>query len=616
MFQTFDVTASPDTGRARVEQLRSSFETLGIDCLLVPRSDRFQGEYVPESEARLAWLTGFTGSAGAALIMAESAHVFVDGRYTTQVRQQIDLEVFTPQDLVTNPPAKWLLENAKTGLRIGIDPWLHTLADVRRLEKTAEKIGAHIIRLNANPIDAIWSDRPAEPLGPVSIQPLQFAGRLSRDKLADIQDMIGKAGADACVISDPSSIAWLFNIRGSDVAHTPLALAFAIITPTGTNALFIDHRKLDREAAAYLTQMAGLFEPAELEAKLADMGTKAMAFMVDPDLVASRIADLVTSNGGRLVEKADPARLPRAQKNAAELAGSRAAHLRDGAAMVAFLSWLDAQPAGTVDEITAVRTLEKCRRVTGERLQMPLREISFDTISGSGPNGAIIHYRVTTQTNRTMKPGELYLIDSGAQFQDGTTDITRTIAIGDVGETEKRFFTLVLKGMIALSLMRFPEGTRGMDIDAIARAALWKAGADYGHGTGHGVGSYLSVHEGPQNISRRGVQELKPGMILSNEPGYYREGAFGIRIENLIIVDEAASIEGGDKPMLGFETLTLCPIDRRLIVPALLNGEELDWLNAYHASVREALSPLLESQEQRDWLTSATTPIEPAGTIG
>ncbi|MDA4846474.1 aminopeptidase P family protein [Hoeflea poritis] len=609
MFQSFDVTATAAASSERLERLRTCFDEAGIDALLVPRSDRFQGEYVPESEARLAWLTGFTGSAGVALVLRDSAHVFVDGRYATQVRQEVDLDLFTPEDLIKNPPRIWLEKNAPQGLRIGIDPWLHTLAEARVLEKAARKINGTLVRLESNPVDAIWHDRPDEPVGSVSMQPDSYAGQPAREKLAQLAEAVKEAAADTCVITDPSSIAWLFNIRGSDVPHTPHPLAFAIIGSDGKSRLFLDDRKLGKEAAEYLADLTGLQAPGDFETALAAIGKEGAKVMLDPNLAPARVAALITEAGGTLVEEADPARLPRAQKNAVELAGSRTAHERDGAAMVSFLAWLDRQQPGTVDEISAVRNLEEARRATGERLQMPLLDISFDTISGAGPNGAVIHYRVNTDTNRTLNRGEIYLVDSGGQYRDGTTDITRTVPVGPVGNDEKRFFTLVLKGMIALTLMRFPEGTRGIDIDAIARMALWKAGADYAHGTGHGVGSYLSVHEGPQSISRRGLQELKPGMILSNEPGYYHEGAFGIRIENLVAVNEAAPIEGGDNPMLGFETLTLCPIDRRLVVADLLSPDELAWLNGYHNRVRDVLAPLVGAQEDRDWLAAMTAPI-------
>ena len=609
MFQSFEVTASADHGKKRVSGLRDQFDALEIDAFLVPRADRYQGEYVPASEARLAWVTGFTGSAGIALILRQTAHVFVDGRYTTQVRQQVDLEVFTPEDLVKAPPSVWLRSNGSKGTRIGIDPWLHTITDVRRLEETASAIGGSIVRLSDNPVDTIWLDRPNEPVGAVSVQPERYAGEAAAEKLRRIENMLKSNNADACILTDPSSIAWAFNIRGSDVPHTPHPLSMAVICPGKRPRLFINPNKLGSEVTAHLGPLADIAHPDDLVDAIISLPNEDLAIQVDPALTAARIGDVIVENGGRLIEKPDPARLPRAEKNSAELDGSRSAHRRDGAAMVSFLAWLDGQQPGTVDEIAAVKALERARRLTGERLQMPLKDISFETISGAGAHGAVIHYRVTEKTSRPLLPGELYLVDSGGQYQDGTTDITRTVPIGSVGDEEKRFFTLVLRGMIALTLQRFPEGTRGADIDAIARAALWNAGADYGHGTGHGVGSYLSVHEGPQSISRRGAQELKPGMILSNEPGYYREGSFGIRIENLVIVSEATSVEGGDKQMLGFETLTLCPIDRRLILPELLEQRELDWLNAYHERVRAELEPLLDTDSERKWLLQATLSI-------
>ncbi|MEM6464640.1 MAG: aminopeptidase P family protein [Pseudomonadota bacterium] len=611
MFQSFEVKASADKGRERLQLLRSKFDDNGIDCFLVPRADRFQGEYVPDCEARLAWLTGFTGSAGTAVIFRDDAHVFVDGRYTSQLRQQVDLEVFTPEDLVKTPPRTWLAKNAPKGLRIGVDPWLHTVAGIRALDEAAAKFEASVIKLDANPIDAVWKDRPAEPLGRVTVQPEEFAGRTAVEKLEDVYAAMTEQKADAWIVTDPSSVAWLFNIRGSDVAHTPHPLAHAIIMPDGENALFIDRRKLDSQAQSHLSELAALREPDQLETVVSELGKGGAAILIDPNLAPARIGDMIAESGAKAIEETDPSRLQRARKNAVELKGSRAAHLRDGAAMVRFLAWLDDQQPGSVDEIAAVKALEQARRDTGERLQMPLKDIAFETISGAGHHGAIVHYRVTTQTNRLLSPGELYLVDSGGQYQDGTTDITRTVPIGSVGADEKRFFTLVLKGMISLTLQRFPKGTRGVEVDVVARSALWNAGADYAHGTGHGVGSYLSVHEGPQSISRRGMQELLPGMICSNEPGYYREGAFGIRIENLVVVTEAEPVEGGDTPMLGFDTLTRCPIDRRLVVTGLLDPAELSWLNDYHADVRRVLTPLLDNQSAKDWLEAATEPISP-----
>lgn len=609
MFQSFENTASPDNGAPRVSALRARLATLGVDGFLVPRADAFQGEYVPASAERLAWLTGFTGSAGAALIAPQVAVIFVDGRYVTQLAQQTDATVFTPGDLVKEPPADWIANHAGQGFRLGIDPWLHTIADVRKLKSALEAKGGALVFLEENPVDTLWTDRPAEPLGRVTIQKHQHAGTLARDKIAMIAEGLKTRGAEAVLIADPSSVAWAFNIRGSDVPHTPHPLARAVIHADGLAELFLDARKTRIEEKAYLTQICELREPGELTDTLSELGRRGAAIEVDAGVVPYELVRLIEAAGGKVREETDPCSLPRATKNDAELAGTRAAHIQDGVAMVEFLAWLDEAEPGSLTEIETVMKLEACRRHVGERMQNPLADISFDTISGAGPNGAVIHYRVTRETNRPLKPGELYLIDSGGQYRNGTTDITRTVAIGSVGETEKRFFTLVLKGMIAISTARFPAGSRGVDLDPLARIALWKAGADYGHGTGHGVGSYLSVHEGPQRISRAAMQELLPGMILSNEPGYYRPGAFGIRIENLIVVEAARDVVGGDRPMLGFETLTWCPIDRRLVLPELMTREELDWLNAYHADTREKLLPLIDEPGIRAWLEQATRPI-------
>ncbi|KAB2669276.1 aminopeptidase P family protein [Ochrobactrum sp. LMG 5442] len=606
-FQNFDVTTNPANGAPRVAKLRAKMAELGLDGFLVPRADEHQGEYVPPHAQRLAWLTGFTGSAGAALILKNRAYVFVDGRYELQVRAQTDPKVFSYESLVTNPPASWLAENGK-GLNIGFDPWLHTISEARALREALENQGGQLVPVEINLVDAIWDDQPGVPAAEVTIQPARFAGHEAEDKIREMQTAVAASGASATVLTDPSSVAWVFNIRGKDVSNTPLPLSFAIIPAQGEPELFIDERKLAIEPRAYLTQLARLAAPADLEGHLSARAVKGEAILLDPALAAEKLRLIVDSSGGSVIEGKDPARIPRAIKNKAELDGSRAAHERDGVAMVNFLSWIDAQKPGTVDEISAARKLEESRADAGRDFQMPLEDISFDTISGAGPNGAIIHYRVNTDTNRTLEDGELYLVDSGAQYRDGTTDITRTVPIGSVSPETIKAFTLVLKGVIAITTARFPKGTRGQDIDVLARIALWKHGFDYAHGTGHGVGSYLSVHEGPQSISKKGAQELLPGMILSNEPGYYKPGSFGIRIENLIIVTEPEVPEGGDISMLGFETLTFCPIDRRLIDKSLFTQEEIDWLNSYHARVREKLSGHLKDAE-RKWLEAATAPL-------
>ncbi|MEJ8311463.1 aminopeptidase P family protein [Agrobacterium larrymoorei] len=606
MFQSFDNKSTPQFGKARVEALRATFDALGIDGFLIPRADEYQGEYVPECAERMAWLTGFTGSAGIVLVTRSEAIVFVDGRYTTQLTSQVDSAVFTGGDLVGAPPAKWLGEHAPNRFRLGIDPWLHTSTELSRLEKALAEKGGCVVLLSANPLDPLWEGRPAEPLEPVTIQPEAFSGTPSRQKIDKVAEDVTGRKADVVLVTDPSSIAWIFNIRGNDVPHTPHPLARAIIHANGKADLFLDERKLNGEVKDYLNGLAKLHAPNEIEAVLGGLAEKGAWILVDADVVPVALTRLITNAGGTVVEATDPVKLPRACKNEAELAGSAAAHIQDGAAMVEYLAWLDSQQPGSVTEIQAVKKLEQARARLGEAMQNPLKDVSFDTISGSGPNAAIIHYRVTTDSDRRLQDGEMFLVDSGAQYVNGTTDITRTIAIGNVPEEQKRFFTLVLKGVIAISDAKFPKGTRGCDLDPLARIALWKAGADYGHGTGHGVGSYLSVHEGPQRISRVSQQEFLPGMILSNEPGYYRPGAFGIRIENLIYVREAEAIEGGDQPMLSFETLTWCPIDRRLILVSLLTEDERNWLNDYHATTREKLMPLISDESVKQWLVAAT----------
>ena len=609
MFQSFDVSSRPEQAAPRFAALRALFPSLGINAFLVPRTDEYQGEYVPPSSERLAFLTGFTGSAGIALVMEEQAIVFVDGRYTTQLAAQTDPALMEAGDLVNGPPAVWLGEHKPGGIKLGIDPWLHTPAEVEKLRTVLSEIGGELVILGENPVDRIWTGRPSEPGAPVAVQKLDHAGEPAADKIAAIARMLGTKKADAVLIADSTSVAWLFNIRGNDIAHTPAPLSRAIVKADGTAILFLAQEKVTGEAAEHLAPLAEIRPPSGLGEALAAIAQAGETVLIDRAAVPYAVVEIVEAAGGSWQNAPDPVPPQRAIKNAAEKSGTRAAHVQDGAAMVSFLSWLDNQPAGSVSEIDAAKALEAARAETGLRMQNPLRDISFDTISGSGPNAAIIHYRVTSETDRHLQAGEMYLVDSGAQYQNGTTDITRTLAIGAVDETQKKFFTLVLKGMIAISRARFPAGTRGMDLDPLARLALWNAGVDYAHGTGHGVGSYLSVHEGPQRISRLGSAELKPGMILSNEPGYYRPGAFGIRIENLVLVKEAEPIEGGEIPMLSFETLTWCPIDQRLILPALLSEEEIAWLDQYHAQVLEKLRPLVTDEDERAWLEAATRPL-------
>ncbi|MDX8519396.1 aminopeptidase P family protein [Mesorhizobium dulcispinae] len=608
MFQTFDSAGDPAVGRPRVAMLRQWLAENGLDGFMVPRADEHQGEYVADRSARLKWLTGFSGSAGVAIILRDRAFIFVDGRYTLQVRGEVDLSIFTVESLVDNPPASWIKDNLGKGARLGFDPWLHTIGEVKALQASAEQSGATLVPLDKNPIDVIWKDQPEPPRAPVELHPIAFAGELAKDKLARLAGAIEKDGATHAVLTDPSSIAWAFNIRGGDVAHTPLALGFAILAADGKHQLFMDPRKFSRQVAAYLTQLADPHDPGEFEAAIAGLADDGAKIALDPVLAAEKLNMLVEGNGGKVISAADPARIPRATKNQAEIAGSRAAHRRDGAAVAKLLCWLDRQKPDSLDEIDVVTRLEEVRRQTGEETQMPLRDISFDTISGAGPNGAIMHYRVSRATSRKLRSGELFLLDSGGQYQDGTTDITRTVPIGEPTQEMRERFTLVLKGMIGISTLRFPAGTRGSEIDAVARMALWKHGCDFAHGTGHGVGSYLAVHEGPQRIARTGTEKLLAGMMLSNEPGYYKEGAYGIRIENLILVTPAEPIEGGDIAMHGFETLTLAPIDKRLIRTDLLTRDELHWLDQYHARVLAEIGPMVDG-ETLAWLEKATAPL-------
>uniref|UniRef100_A0A2A3JNH9 X-Pro aminopeptidase n=1 Tax=Alloyangia mangrovi TaxID=1779329 RepID=A0A2A3JNH9_9RHOB len=592
MLQTFEQSASPEQGPPRLAALRAELAAEGLDGFLVPRADAHQGEYVAPHDDRLAWLTGFTGSAGYCVALMDKAGVFVDGRYRVQVKAEV-AKKFTPVDWPEVGLAEWIVEALPGGGTVGIDPWLFSVDQMRGLERG---LGAVALRLCDNLVDRVWADQPEPPMGPVFAQPVELAGEAHGDKIARLAK--GLDAADACVITLPDSLAWLLNIRGSDVARNPVPHGFAILHGTGRVTLFMAAQKLEG-LGDHLGPQVEVKAPEDFLPAL-----EALDGAVQIDPASCPVAVKTALSGCDIVEAADPCLLPKACKNAAELAGARAAHLRDGAAMVRFLHWLDSQTPGDFTEIDAVVALEEERRATNA-----LRDISFETISGAGPNGAIVHYRVTEATDRTTQPNELLLIDSGGQYVDGTTDITRTMVLGEAGPEEKDAFTRVLKGMIALSRLRFPAGLAGRDIDVLARAALWEAGLDYGHGTGHGVGSYLSVHEGPQRIARTGTVPLEAGMILSNEPGFYREGSYGIRIENLIAVEPAPPLPGQTvAKMLRFETLTWVPIDRRLIDTGLLTAAERDWLNSYHAGVLTRIAPLVTGAV-RDWLEAACAPL-------
>ncbi len=602
-FQTFEDPEGGVALTARLAALREELARRNLTGFIVPRADSHQNEYVPPSDERLAWLSGFTGSAGLAIALTDRAVLFVDGRYTLQAAQQIDTAAWTVASLVDPPPETWLAQELKRGDRLGFDPWLHTSAAVERLEAACAKAGAELIPVDTNPVDAVWQERPAPPLGQVSVHDLKFAGDTEAAKLARIQDEITRLRAEALVMSDPHAVAWTFNIRGADVAHTPLPISYALVPRDGRPTVFIDARKLSNSARDHLERNADVVEPDQLSTHLKRLGESKAAIAIDAATGADALSRMIVEAGGKPVRGNDPVALLKAVKNATEIAGTRSAHERDGAALARFLFWLDREaPSGQLTEIDTVEALETFRRDTGA-----LKDVSFPTIAGSGPNGAIVHYRVTRKTNRRIRPGELLLIDSGAQFQDGTTDVTRTIAVGDPTPEMRDRFTRVLRGHLAIAGAVFPDGATGAQIDAFARQYLWQAGLDFEHGTGHGVGSYLSVHEGPARISKLGTTALKRGMILSNEPGYYKTGDYGIRIENLELV-VAKDIPGAEKPMNGFEALTLAPIDRRLIDVRLMTGDEIAWLDAYHVRVRTTLRTALDDAT-RDWLDAATKPL-------
>jgi len=595
MYQSFE-TPSHDLGAERLAALRSELDRLGLDGFIVPRADAHQGENVPARDERLRWLTGFTGSAGLCIVLRETAAVFIDGRYTLQVQEQIDLSAFSPVQIEQQTPDNWLEANAGEGI-VGFDPWLLTDAERERFDKMAT-----LRPVEANPIDAVWEDQPPAPMGSVVVHPANFAGVSSAEKRQAAVTTLEDDDLDAFILTLPDSINWLLNIRGGDVAHTPVALGFAILQKSGALDLFIEEDKLDNAVKAHLGEDVQVHSPSDFMKAVGGFSGKRVG--VERKSAPVAVSSALAGCDAETVWAIDPCSLPKACKNAAEKEGARKAHLRDGAAMARFLCWFDsASASGELTEVSVAEKLEKFRDETGK-----LEDISFDTISGFGPNGALPHYRVSRESNRTIVGDSLYLIDSGGQYRDGTTDITRTIAVGTPSEDQRKAFTLVLRGMIEVTLARFPKGCTGVQLDAMARMAMWRAGLDFDHGTGHGVGSYLGVHEGPCGISKRSTSALQPGMILSNEPGYYREGAFGIRIENLVIVDEPTVPEGGDREMLGFETITLAPIDLRLIDPTLLGPEHLAWLNAYHARVYEALYPLVDDQT-KEWLGDATEKV-------
>src|SRR5438105_7348107 len=588
---------------AGVARLREVLAARRLDGFIVPRADEYQGEYVPPAGQRLAWLTGFTGSAGLAIVLSDRAALFVDGRYTLQAAAQVDTALFEIRHLVDEPAWRWLAEAASKGAVLGYDPWLHTPQEVERFRSGAERAAASLSAVE-NAVDEAWSGHPPAPIAPVVPHPERYAGESAEAKRARLGRSLAEEGAAAVVLTMPESIAWLLNIRGGDVPHTPLPLSFAILRHAGSVSLFIDRRKLVPGLERHLGNAVTVLPPEQLGPALDALAAEGGRVQADPATAASWVFDRLTEAGATIHRAADACLWPKACKNAAEIDGTRAAHRRDGAALTRFLAWLAREaPKGQLSEIAASDRLEALR-CEGEHF----RDLSFPTISGAGPNGAIVHYRAMPETEKRLEPGTLYLLDSGAQYLDGTTDVTRTIAVGEPSAEMRDRFTRVLKGHIALALARFPKGTTGTQLDGFARRALWQEGLDYDHGTGHGVGSYLGVHEGPQRISKApNTQPLLPGMIVSNEPGYYKTGAYGIRIENLVLVQPADG--SAEREMLGFETLTLAPIDRNLIEPSLLDQDEIAWLNAYHEWVRQKLTPLVDAETAR-WLAEATQPVD------
>jgi Xaa-Pro aminopeptidase len=595
------------TARDRLEALRAELRRRGLHGFLVPRADEHQGEYVAPRAQRLAWLTGFTGSAGLAVVLEEAAAIFVDGRYTLQVRDQVAGELYAPHHLTDSPPHEWVRRRLGSGHRLGYDPWLHSIDAAERWRVVCAAAGAELVASTPNPVDAIWADQPSPPRSPVVPHDLAHAGRAADDKRREIAAALSADGLEAAVLTLPDSIAWLLNVRGGDVAHSPLPLAFALVRRDGTVDLFLDPAKVSPELAAHLGEGVRLAPPEALGAALDQLGTARRRVLADPATAAAWIGDRLGAAGATLVRGPDPCVLPKAIKNPVELEGARAAHVRDGVALCRFLAWLAREaPAGRLTELGAAERLDALRAEDKH-----FRDVSFPTISGAGPNGAIVHYRATPATNRALGPGMLYLVDSGAQYPDATTDVTRTVAIGPPSAEQRDRFTRVLRGHIAVATARFPPGTTGAQLDGLARRPLWEAGLDYDHGTGHGVGSYLCVHEGPQSISKRAAAiGLRPGMIVSNEPGYYRTGAYGIRIESLVAVVSVGAPPGGELELYGFETLTLAPVDRTLVDPGLLAADEVAWLDAYHARVAKAIAPLVDAETAR-WLAGATRPLRP-----
>ncbi|MFM7785506.1 MAG: aminopeptidase P family protein [Gammaproteobacteria bacterium] len=589
---------------ARLAALRARMHAAGIDALIVPRADEYLGEYIPERNERLLWVSGFSGSAGTVIVLQDSAAIFVDGRYTVQVRQQTPEALFEYHHLIDEPHAEWLGKRLGAGRRAGYDPRMHTLSWQRRTQETLARLGVELVALPENPVDRCWEDRPAAVLREAMLLEERFTGRHSRDKRREIGEAIAAKGADCALVFAADSVAWLLNIRGFDVPHTPLVLGYALLETDGRMRFFTEPAKIPAGFAAHVGDGVTVLPESEAPAAFAALGGKRV--LADPDTANAWCQLALERAGATLLAAPDPVLVPKACKNAVEIDCMRAAHIRDAAAECRFLAWLDGEvAAGRLhDEATLSDTLESFRA------QDPwLRDLSFDTISAAAGNAAMCHYRHSEENPGRLQMDSVYLVDSGGQYLDGTTDITRTVAVGDPGDEIRRMATLVMKGHIALDQARFPRGTTGTQLDVLARQFLWREGFDYDHGTGHGVGNFLSVHEGPQRIGKAwNAAELRPGMVVSNEPGYYRTDGYGIRHENLVLVKELPSPEGADQTMLGFEAITLVPFDRRLLETSLLDRHEIAWLDAYHRRVAEQVGPLLEG-EAAAWLARATRPL-------
>lgn len=603
MLQDFSVKGGPAVGHANLPKLRSVMAKMGVDVLYIPHDDEFRNEYLPTANERLAWATGFTGSAGCAFISDKFAVLLVDGRYTIQAKNQTDPDLIEVVDLPSSGPFEWLSHQDVFGLGIGYSPTLTSLTDENSLVTTVRRINAYARLLEINPVDVAWEDRPELPTEKAYPYPEKYSGESSRNKVNRITKKLLSLRADATVLTSPASVAWLFNIRGGDVCHSPIPLAQAILYTSGKAELFIDSAKVNQALIEYLGNDVEIYAPNQIEERLGNLSGKSVS--LDRDNTSAWFYNILFDLDVNLIDAPDPIILPRAQKNTVEIQGTIKAHERDSIALIRFLKWLSEEgQSGDITEIEAAKKLEGFRR------ELPgLKDLSFETISGAGPNSALPHYRVNTQSNSKLERGNLYLVDSGGQYLDGTTDVTRTIPIGKPSENMRRHYTLVLKAHIALATARFPLGTTGTHLDTIARLPLWKAGLDFDHGTGHGVGVYLGVHEGPQRIAKAWYPSpLLPGMIVSNEPGYYEPGSYGIRIENLQYVVEASEIAGGTTPMLGFQNLTWAPLSRELIDCSILTKEEKRWVDDYHAETHFRIKKHL-TESDAAWLESSCRPL-------